>query len=157
MEPKYLSFRRRLYTPIIIWQGDRIPRALSTTILITSISKGITAKASCFLNSLRNLDLQNKVVGKTDKHILPNSGFIGKNHMGWDGIRKKRQTKQTKPHHCAVLCWSHPKIGSCIFPLINFCVLKTYPHTPNSCTSGCTKVKQHQLGFNLDWMIRWGY
>ena len=27
MEPKYLSFRRWLYTPIIIWQGGWIPRA----------------------------------------------------------------------------------------------------------------------------------
>ena len=26
MEPKYLAFRRWLYTPIIIWQGDWIPR-----------------------------------------------------------------------------------------------------------------------------------
>ena len=27
MEPKYYAFRRWLYTPIIIWQGDWIPRA----------------------------------------------------------------------------------------------------------------------------------
>ena len=26
MEPKYLAFRRWLYTPIILWQGDWIPR-----------------------------------------------------------------------------------------------------------------------------------
>ena len=29
MEPKYLAFRRWLYTPIIIWQGDWIPRECS--------------------------------------------------------------------------------------------------------------------------------
>ena len=29
MEPKYLAFRRWLYTPIIIWQGDWIPKASS--------------------------------------------------------------------------------------------------------------------------------
>ena len=28
LEPKYLAFRRWLYTPIIIWQGDWIPRVL---------------------------------------------------------------------------------------------------------------------------------
>ena len=36
MEPKYLAFRRWLYTPIILWQGDWIPRVCFWFILSCS-------------------------------------------------------------------------------------------------------------------------
>ena len=41
MEPKYYAFRRWLYTPIILWQGDWIPRDTQNTLRLKTRHDGV--------------------------------------------------------------------------------------------------------------------